>query len=232
MLEAQLFTSAAKPKGRCALPAEFDGVVNEAVLYDAVRAYRGNQRQGTHSTKTRGEVSGGSRKPWRQKGTGRARQGTTRASHWRGGGVVFGPKPRSYRIELPKKVKRLARQSALNVRANEGAVLVIEALEFAGPKTRQMVDLIGELGLAGRKVLVLTAETRQEIYLSGRNLPNVEVMRYLDAPAYALLWADTLVVERTALGVGPTEGSTDSPKRAKKVTKSKSPRKRNANSDA
>ena len=129
-------------------------------------------------------------------------------------------------------MKKLARQSALNVRANEGAVLVIEALEFAGPKTRQMVDLIGELGLAGRKVLVLTAETRQEVYLSGRNLPNLEVMRYLDAPAYALLWADTLVVEQAALGVGSTEGSTGKPKRAKKVTKSKSTRKRNADSDA
>ncbi|NIN09923.1 MAG: 50S ribosomal protein L4 [Gemmatimonadales bacterium] len=167
MLEAQLYTAEAKQKGSYALPDEFDGTVNRAVLYHAVRAYRNNQRQGTHSTKTRSEVSGGSRKPWRQKGTGRARQGTNRAAHWTGGGVVFGPKPRSYRTDVPRKVKRMARQSALNARANEGAIHIIEALEFEGPKTRRMVELLEKLGLAGRKVLVLTSEARPEVYLSG-----------------------------------------------------------------
>ena len=117
MPEATLYTAGAKKKGSYALPDEFDGTVNKTVLYHAVRAFRNNQRQGTASTKTRSEVSGGGRKPYRQKGTGRARQGTIRAPHYPGGGVAFGPKPRSYQTDLNRKVKRLARQSALNARA-------------------------------------------------------------------------------------------------------------------
>lgn len=200
MREAPLYTASAKKKGSYALPEEFDGTVNRAVLYQAVRAYRNNQRQGTHSTKTRGEVSGGNQKPWRQKGTGRARHGSIRSPIWRGGGIVFGPKPRDYTTALPRKVKRLARQSALNQRAAEGAVTVIEPLVFEAPKTKQMAELMAALGLADRKVLVLTAESRPAAYLSARNLPNVHVMRYQDASAYDVLWADALVVEETALG--------------------------------
>jgi large subunit ribosomal protein L4 len=207
MLEAQLYTTDAKQKGSYALPDEFDGTVNRAVLYHAVRAHRNNLRQGTHSTKTRAEVSGGSRKPWRQKGTGRARQGTNRAAHWTGGGVVFGPKPRSYRTDIPRKVKRLARQSALNARANEGAIHVIEALEFEGPKTRHMVELVDKLGLAGGKVLVLTTEARPEVYLSGRNLRSVHVTRYADVSAYEVLWSDAVLVEQGAIGGHAIKGA-------------------------
>ncbi len=200
MPEARLYTAAAKQKGSYALPEEFDGTVNHAALYHAVRAYRNNRRQGTHATKTRSEVSGGTRKPWRQKGTGRARQGTTRAAHWRGGGVVFGPRPRDYRTELPRKVRRLARQSALNERAKHGQLLVIEGLEFDRPRTRTMVDLLSGLGLADQKVLLLTAEARPSVYLSGRNLPGVHVMRYAEASAYEVLWSDAVVVEESAIG--------------------------------
>lgn len=200
MLEAHHFSAAAKRKGSYALPEEFDGTVNRAALYHAVRAFRNNRRQGTHSTKTKGEVSGGNRKPWRQKGTGRARQGSIRAPHWVGGGVVFGPRPRGYGTALPRKVKRLARQSALNARAGEGSLYVIEGLEFDGPKTKHMVELLHNLELGGRKVLLLTAVTRPEVYLSGRNLPNVAVMRFADAAAYDVLWSDAVVVEETAIG--------------------------------
>jgi large subunit ribosomal protein L4 len=200
MLEARHFSAAAKPKGSYALPPEFDGKVNEAAIYHAVRAYRANQRQGTHSTLTRGEVSGGNRKPWRQKGTGRARQGSIRAPNWPGGGIAFGPRPRDYHMDLPRKVKRLARQSALNARANEGAMYVVEALEFDRPKTSRMAELVEKLGLSGRKVLVLTAETRPEVYLSGRNIPGVSVLRYADASAYEILWSDAVVVEERAIG--------------------------------
>jgi large subunit ribosomal protein L4 len=207
MLEAQLFSATADQKGAYALPDEFDGVVNRPVLYDAVRSYLNNQRQGTHSTKTRAEVSGGNQKPWRQKGTGRARQGTTRAAHWRGGGVVFGPKPRSYRTELPRKVRQLARISALNQRASEGAVYVIEALSFTQPKTRQMVELLDKVGLADQKVLVLTAEHRPEVYKSGRNLQTVQVMRYTDAAAYDVLWSDAVLIEEGAIGGHAIKGS-------------------------
>jgi large subunit ribosomal protein L4 len=206
MIEAPHYSSAgAKRDEKFALPAEyFDGTVNEPVLHQAVKVYLNNQRQGTHMTKTRSFVSGGNQKPWKQKGTGRARQGSTRAPHWRGGGVVFGPSPRDYRTDIPRKVKQLARKSALNARAREGAVHVVERLAFRAPKTSQLVDLLGSLGVAGRKALVLTAGHNANAYLSGRNLQSVEVMAYPEASAYDILWSDVVVVEEGALtGVMP-----------------------------
>jgi large subunit ribosomal protein L4 len=206
MIEAPHYSSAgAKRDAKFALPAEyFDGTVNEPVLHQAVKVYLNNQRQGTHMTKTRSFVSGGNQKPWKQKGTGRARQGSTRAPHWRGGGIVFGPSPRDYRTDIPRKVKQLARKSALNARAREGAVHVIERLAFRAPKTAQLVELLGSLGVAGRKALVLTAGHNTNAYLSGRNLQGVEVMAYPEASAYDILWSDVVVVEEGALtGVMP-----------------------------
>ena len=206
MIEAPHYSSAgAKRDAKFALPAEyFDGTVNEPVLHQAVKVYLNNQRQGTSMTKTRSFVSGGNQKPWKQKGTGRARQGSTRAPHWRGGGIVFGPTPRDYRTDIPRKVKQLARKSALNARAREGAVHVVERLAFRAPKTAQLVELLVSLGLAGRKALVLTAGHNPNAYLSGRNLPGVEVMAYPEASAYDILWSDVVVVEEGALtGVMP-----------------------------
>jgi large subunit ribosomal protein L4 len=166
--------------------------------------YLNNQRQGTSMTKTRSFVSGGNQKPWKQKGTGRARQGSIRAPHWRGGGTVFGPQPRDYRTEIPRKVKQLARRSALNARARDGALHVIERLAFRAPRTAQMVELLGQLGLDGRKALVLTAGHNPNAYLSGRNLPTVEVMSYPEASAYDILWSEAVIVEEGALtGVMP-----------------------------
>jgi large subunit ribosomal protein L4 len=206
MIEAPHYSSAGAKRGtNFALPAEyFDGTVNEPVLHQAVKVYLNNQRQGTSMTKTRGFVSGGNQKPWKQKGTGRARQGSIRAPHWRGGGVVFGPTPRDYRTEIPRKVRQLARKSALNARAREGALHVIERLAFRSPRTAQLVDLLGSLGLDGRKALVLTAGHNANAYLSGRNIPTVEVMAYPEASAYDILWSDAVVVEEGALtGVMP-----------------------------
>jgi large subunit ribosomal protein L4 len=206
MIEAPHYTAAGarRPTG-FALPAEyFDGTVNEPVLHQAVRAFLNNQRQGTAQTKTRSFVSGGNQKPWKQKGTGRARQGSTRAPHWRGGGIVFGPHPRDYTTGIPRKVRQLARQSALNARARETGLHVIERLAFPAPKTRQLAELLGKLGIADRKVLVLTAAHNPNAYLSGRNLPDVQVMRWADASAYDVLWAEALVVEEGAItGVIP-----------------------------
>jgi len=206
MIEAPHYTTAgAKRDTSFALPAEyFDGTVNEPVLHQAVKVFLNNQRQGTAATKTRSFVSGGNQKPWKQKGTGRARQGSTRAPHWRGGGVVFGPHPRDYRTEIPRKVRQLARKSALNARAREGALHVVERFAFRVPKTAQLAGLLGSLGLDGRKVLVLTAGANESAYLSGRNLPTVEVMPYFEASAYDVLWSDAVVVEEGALtGVMP-----------------------------
>jgi large subunit ribosomal protein L4 len=210
MIEAPHFSAVGAKKKAIALPdAIFDGRVNENVLHRAVVTFLSNQRQGTASTKTRSFVSGGNQKPWRQKGTGRARQGSTRAPHWRHGGVVFGPHPRDYRLAIPKKVRQLARKSALNARAREGALLVVDALAYEKPKTKPLAELLGKLGVGDRKVLVLTADTptAHNVYLSGRNLPNVQVQRFVDATAYAVLWSDAVIVEAPALSGAEAEAT-------------------------
>ena len=228
MIEAPHYSSAgAKRDAKFALPVEyFDGTVNEPVLHQAVKVYLNNQRQGTAATKTRSFVSGGNQKPWKQKGTGRARQGSTRAPHWRGGGIVFGPSPRDYRTDIPRKVKQLARKSALNARAREGALHVVERFAFRVPKTAQLAELLDTLGLDGQKVLVLTAGANTNVFLSGRNLPTVEVLPYGDASAYDVIWSDATVVEEGALtGVMPEplpdepEATEASAPRAKKAPK-------------
>ncbi len=206
MIEAPHYSSGGtKRDANFALPADyFDGTVNQPVLHQAVMVFLNNQRQGTAMTKTRSFVSGGNQKPWKQKGTGRARQGSTRAPHWRGGGTVFGPQPRDYRTDIPRKVKQLARKSALNARGREGALHVVERFAFRAPKTAQLAQLLNSLGLDGRKALILTAGQNENVYLSGRNLPTVEVMPYAEASAYDVLWSDAVVVEEGALtGVMP-----------------------------
>jgi large subunit ribosomal protein L4 len=212
MIEAPHFSAAGAKKKAIVLPeAIFDGRVNEDVLHRAVVTYLANQRQGTAATKTRSFVSGGNQKPWRQKGTGRARQGSTRAPHWRHGGVVFGPHPRDYRMSIPKKVRQLARKSALNARAREGALLVVDALGYEKPKTKPFAELLDKLGVAGRKVLVLTADspTAHNVYLAGRNIPDVRIQRFVDATAYDVLWAKTVLVEAPALSGAEPEEATD-----------------------
>ncbi len=208
MIEAAHYSaSGAKHKAAFELPADFfDGTVHEPVLHQAVKTYLNNQRQGTAKTKTRSFVSGGNQKPWKQKGTGRARQGTTRAPHWRGGGIAFGPIPRDYRSDIPRKVRQLARRSALNARAREGSLVVVENMTFEAPKTRQLTGLLDKMGLEGKKVLVLSNGLNRNLYLSGRNLESAQVMSFTDASAYDVLWADAVVVEQGALiGEAPPE---------------------------
>jgi large subunit ribosomal protein L4 len=210
MIEAQHYSAGGAKKKAVVLPeAIFDGRVNEDALHRAVVTYLANRRQGTASTKTRSYVSGGNQKPWRQKGTGRARQGSTRAPHWRHGGIVFGPHPRDYRLSIPKKVRQLAKKSALNARAREEALLVIDALAYETPKTKPLAELLHKLGLKDRKVLLLVADTpaAQNIYLSGRNIADVRVQRFADATAYDVLWSDTVVVEAPALAGVETEAA-------------------------
>jgi large subunit ribosomal protein L4 len=207
MIEAPHFSPAGAKKGSgYRLPgATFDGTVNQPVMHEAVKVYLANQRQGTHATKTRGLVSGGNQKPWKQKGTGRARQGSTRAPNWPGGGKVFGPQPRDYRLGIPRKVKQLARRSALNARAAEGRLLVVERFEQQSPRTKDLVALLTKLGVADQKVLLLTHGVSEALYLSGRNLPRVRVQPYLDATTYDLLWSDMVVVEEPALAGEPAQ---------------------------
>lgn len=206
-----------------ALPAElFDGTVNEDVLHQAVKSFLGNQRQGTHKVKTRAEVSGGGRKPYKQKGTGRARQGSNRAPHWRGGGIAFGPSPRSYRTELPKKVRQLARRSALNARAREGMLHVIESVAVTAPKTQELLGLLAKLSLEGVKTLILTDGSKPAVYLSARNVPHLTVLPFADASAYDILRADALVIEGTAFGgEAVAEEAEAAPKAKKSAAKKK-----------
>jgi large subunit ribosomal protein L4 len=199
--EAETFTSLGTPRTAVSLPEElFDGTINLPVMHQAVKAFRANQRQGNAATKIRKYVIGGNQKPWKQKGTGRARQGSTRAPHWVGGGTVFGPTPRSYAQYVPRQVRALARKSALNARAREDAVKVIDAFRFDAPHTRQVVALLTALGVADRKVLILTDGAQPNVYLSGRNLPRVEVLPYSDVSTYHILWSDVVLIEASAIG--------------------------------
>lgn len=198
--KAPVFTPEGERKGEQELPeALFDGVVHEAAMWQTVKAYLSNQRQASASVRNRSAVAGGSRKPWRQKGTGRARQGTIRAAQWRGGGVVFGPSPaRNYRQQVPKKVRWLARRSAYNARAEEGAIRLVEPLRPEAPKTKSVVRLL-EATEASGNVLLLTDGTQPTLYLSARNIPRLQVRPFGEESAYDVLWADTVIVEAPAL---------------------------------
>ena len=199
MFKARYYKTDGK-KGRArALPDWlFDGVVNEGVLHQVVKAHLANQRQGTAAGKNRSAVRGGSRKPWRQKGTGRARQGTIRAAQWKGGGLAFPPIAHSWRQRVPKKVKNLARRSAFNARAEEDRVLLIDALEFEAPKTARLRDYLATIKADG-KVLLLTEGKKDTVVLSARNLPGVEVRPLGEESVYDILWAQTVIIERGAL---------------------------------
>ena len=180
--------------------ATFDGVINVPVMHKAVTAFLANQRQGNASTKIRKYVIGGNQKPWKQKGTGRARQGSTRAPHWVGGGTVFGPTPRAYDHFVPRQVRVLAKKSALNARAREGSIIVIDAFDYDAPRTAALVALTARLDVADKKVLILTDGVKPNVFLSGRNLPNVHVMPFTDSSTYHILWSDVVLVEAGAIG--------------------------------
>ena len=200
MFKARYYKADGK-KGRAQRLPEplFDGVVNEGVMHQAVNAYLANQRQGTGAAKTRSQVSGGNRKPWRQKGTGRARQGSTRAAQWDGGGRAFPPIPHSWRQRLNRKMRALARRSAFNARAQDERVVVIDSLSLEKPRTAEFRNYLSSIDLADAKVLMLTDGVREAVYLSSRNLPKVQVRAFGQESVYELLWADMVVIERDAL---------------------------------
>ncbi|PJW13558.1 50S ribosomal protein L4 [Geobacillus sp. Manikaran-105] len=171
---------------------------NKHVLFEAVIMQRASMRQGTHKTKNRAEVSGGGRKPWRQKGTGRARQGSIRAPQWRGGGTVFGPVPRSYSYKLPKKVRRLAIKSALSSKVLENDIVVLDQLLLEAPKTKEMVKILNNLAV-DRKALIVTDELNENVYLSARNIPGVKVVPANGINVLDVLNHDKLVITKAAV---------------------------------
>ncbi|NJD10868.1 MAG: 50S ribosomal protein L4 [Gemmatimonadetes bacterium] len=203
MFKAPVITAEGK-HGDQELPAElFDGTVHQAAMWQVVKAYLANQRQANATTKGRADVKGGNKKPWRQKGTGRARQGSIRAAQWRGGGSVFGPRGnRNYHQDVPKQVRWLARRSAYNVRAQDNSVFVIDGFQLAEAKTRLVAGLLAHVDVrpdSGTNVLLLTNGYRPDVHLAARNLTNVQVRAFGQESAYDLLWADTLIIDRPAL---------------------------------
>jgi len=171
---------------------------NNAALYDAIVMQQASQRQGTHDVKNRSEVRGGGRKPWRQKGTGRARQGSIRSPQWKGGGVVFGPTPRKYGYKLNRKVRRLALKSALSTKVQNNELLVLEALNIAAPKTKEMTVILNSFK-ADRKVLIVTSEYDQNVALSSRNIPGAKIVDAAGINVLDLVAHDKVIVTKEAI---------------------------------
>lgn len=180
-------------------PEIFDLDPNEALVHQYVVNYLARQRQGTAKTKTRKEVSGGGKKPWKQKGTGRARAGTIRSPLWRGGGVVHGPLPRDYGSKLPKQMKRLAIQSVLSDKARTNAIKIVDQIALAEIKTKSLVGVLGRLNLIGKKCLILDEGRNQQLELSCRNLPNTEYRRAALMNGYEVLNSDVVVFTKAGL---------------------------------
>lgn len=174
---------------------------NETVLYEDVRRYLANKRQGTASTKERGEVRGGGKKAYKQKGTGMARRGSIRSPLLKGGGTVFGPKPRTYTVKLTKKARRLARKSALSLKASEKAITVVEDFSYEVPKTKDVATMLQALKLDGKKVLLLTSESDAMVYKSARNIPGVKVLPANLPATYEIMNSDVLLIQKSAIEV-------------------------------
>ena len=201
MPNVALFDMTGNKKGEVELNAEvFGAEVNESVLHSVVRAYLLNQRQGTQSTKTRSEVSGGGIKPFRQKGTGRARQGSTRATQWIHGGIAFGPKPRSWRVSINKKVKRIAMKSALSSKVNDSEMVVIDSLAMTEFKTKTIAAMLKGVG-AEKKALIVTAAADQYVVKSAANIPGVKTATPNTLNVYDILNCNMLVVAKDAVAV-------------------------------
>ncbi|SLM84880.1 50S ribosomal protein L4 [Vagococcus fluvialis] len=199
MTSVALFKQDGTQNGEVTLNEAIFGIEpNENVVYDAIIMQRASLRQGTHAVKNRSAVRGGGRKPWRQKGTGRARQGSIRSPQWRGGGIVFGPTPRSYSYKLPKKVRRLAIKSVLSEKVAENKLVVVEGLSFDAPKTKEFKQVLTNLSV-DTKVLVVLESGNDFAALSGRNLPNVSIVESDNVSVLDVVAADKMLITKAAL---------------------------------
>jgi large subunit ribosomal protein L4 len=172
---------------------------NDHAIYLSVKAYLANQRQGTSKTKERGEVRGGGKKPWKQKGRGGARAGTTRSPLWVGGGTIFGPRPRDYRQDLPKKLRLLARKSALSYKIKDEQIIIIEDFNYEKPKTKEFAGLLEAFKLPGKKILLLTNGKQDTVYKSGRNISKVKILEAEKASTYDILNNQILIIQKSAV---------------------------------
>ncbi len=200
MPKANVYNMAGQRVGEVELSESVFGIEpNTYVVHDVVKNHLANCRQGTQSALTRAEVSGGGKKPWRQKGTGRARQGSTRAPQWTHGGIVFAPKPRDYSYTLNKKVRRLALKSALSAKAAEGSVVVVDDLDLPAIKTKEIQKLLN--AVEAKKAVIITPEVRENVYKSARNIPGVSATPATILSVYDIVNADHIVVDKAALAV-------------------------------
>jgi len=192
---AKVFGADGGEKGQATLPEELFGQpVREHLMWLSVKRHLGNQRQGTAKVKSRGEVSGGGRKPWRQKGTGRARAGSNTSPLWPGGGRAFGPRPRDYRTEMPRKQRRAALASALSLKASENAISVIDSLTLEAPRTAEVAGVLKRLGLYDKRTLLVLGESEESVVLSCRNLKNLSVTLAHQLNAYDLLRCEVVLL--------------------------------------
>ncbi|WP_419960333.1 50S ribosomal protein L4 [Psychrobacillus sp. BM2] len=199
MAKVSLFNQAGSSVGEIELNDKVFGIEpNESVLFEAIISQRASLRQGNHKVKNRSEVAGGGRKPWKQKGTGRARQGSIRSPQWRGGGVVFGPTPRSYSFKLPRKVRRLALLSALSTKAREESIVVLEGLAFDAPKTKDFVKVLSNLSI-DKKALFVTADLDETVALAARNIPGITVVSATGINVLDLIGHNKLVMTKAAV---------------------------------
>ena len=195
--------------GKIALPDDLFGVsAKQGVLHGAVVNFLANQRQGTHATKTKGLISGGGKKPWKQKHTGRARSGSSRSPLWRGGGTIFGPQPRDYSYKLPKKVKRLALMNAFHEKLSSDEVVILDGFSFEKPRTRDIVSILKSFNLQKKSVLIILPEKDDAVVLSARNIPGVSVVRAADVNVYDVIAHAMLLMTKDAvLKLGEIKGS-------------------------
>lgn len=200
MIEAQVKDINNNDTGIVELPESVFGLEERVdILHTAVKSYLANQRQGTHSTKTRGFVQGGGKKPWRQKHTGRARHGTNRSPLWKGGGTTFGPLPRDYTLKLNKKFKRLAVKTALSSKLNSEEIVIVNELRLEKPKTKDMVAILERLGIDDKKVLIVMSEVDENIVLSARNIIGVKVTLHRNLNTYDIIAHDVLVTTKDTI---------------------------------
>ena len=201
MTQTVLVNQSGEKRGEIPLPgSSFASKVSEGSIYYTLNTLLTNRRQGNASTKERNQVKASSAKPWRQKGTGRARAGSRTSPLWRGGGVVFGPHPKQYSVRLPKKIRQTAFKGALSVKAAEkDAVLVVEALVFDQPKTALMAEMLGNLGLTGRRVLIMLEDYKPLVWKSARNIQGLEVKPFTECNAYDVLLAEKIIIEKSII---------------------------------
>jgi large subunit ribosomal protein L4 len=199
-IEIKIKDTSNKAKGQISLPGSVFGCeASSGLVHSAVVSHLANQRQGTHATKTRGLVSGGGKKPYKQKKTGRARAGSTRSPLFRHGGIIFGPQPRDYEIRMPKTARKTALRKALSMKLADDEIIVLDKISVAAPKTKDMIGIIEALGLSGQSVLIILAEADKNILLSARNIPAVKVCQVSDLNAYQVAAFDKLVFTEDAI---------------------------------